>query len=74
MGANFMTTTDEIITAINALEWDQRARVERALHGWSDDEWDEQIARDAAEGKMDNLLRKVDQAIDKGELLDAPQA
>jgi hypothetical protein len=30
------------------------------LHGWNDDEWDEQMKHDIAGGKLDDVLREVE--------------
>jgi hypothetical protein len=40
----------------------------RPLHGWQDDNWDEQMKRDIAEGKLDAVLREVDEDIQAGRL------
>jgi hypothetical protein len=50
------------------------ALVLSALHGWLDDEWDDQIKSDAAAGKLDHLLKEVDDETDAGTLRDLPQA
>ncbi len=65
-------TVDEIKAAIPKLTLDERAEVARALHGWEDDEWDKQIKRDLAAGKLEKLLSKVDSDICKGNLSDLP--
>jgi hypothetical protein len=67
-----MSTAEEIKAAIDKLPLSERARLERMLHGWTDDEWDQQIAADAAAGKLDRLLAKVDADIDAGKLRDVP--
>jgi hypothetical protein len=67
-----MSTVEEIKAAIDRLPFDERAKLERLLHGWTDDEWDRQITSDAATGKLDRLLSEVDADIDSGSLEDAP--
>jgi hypothetical protein len=53
-------TVEEIKSAIPKLTLEQRAEVARCLHGWEDDEWDAQLKRDLAAGKLDKLLKRVD--------------
>ena len=47
-------------------------QVARCLGNWQDDEWDEQMKRDIAAGKLDKLLSKVDDDIAHGKLRDLP--
>src|SRR5437764_7484139 len=61
----------EIKTAIEQLSFEERAELAAWLHGspqrvrpvadWKDDEWDEQMKRDIVSGKLDNVLREVEQ-------------
>jgi len=51
----------EIKTAIEQLSFEERAELAAWLHGWNDDEWDEQMKRDIASGKLDDVLRGVEQ-------------
>ena len=67
-----MSTVQEIKAAIPKLTLEERAEVARCLHGWSDDEWDEQMKRDLAAGKLNQLLAKVDTDIAQGNLSDPP--
>ena len=53
----------ELKTAIEQLSFEERAELAAWLHGWQDDEWDEQINRDVAAGKFDRILREVDDDI-----------
>lgn len=62
----------QIKAAITNLSLDERAEVARALHGWLDDDWDAQIKRDLAAGKLDKLLTEVDDDILKGNLSELP--
>lgn len=55
-----MSTLQEINAAIPKLTLEERAEVVRCLHGWQDDEWDQQMKRDLADGKLNTLLAKVD--------------
>lgn len=67
-----MSTVAEIIAAIPSLTPQERAEVARHLNNWQDDEWDNQMKRDLAAGKLDKLLSKVDADIAKGKLHDLP--
>jgi len=67
-----MSTVAEIKAAIPSLTLEERAEVARCLGNWQDDEWDEQMKRDIAAGKLDKLLSKVDEDIAKGKLRDLP--
>jgi hypothetical protein len=62
----------EIKTAIEQLPFKQRAELEAWLHGWNDDDWDEQMKRDVADGKLDDVLREVEDDIRAGRLRDMP--
>ena len=62
----------EIKMAIEQLSFEERAQLAAWLHGWNDDEWDEQMKRDIAEGKLDDVLREVDDDIRAGRLRDMP--
>jgi hypothetical protein len=57
-----MSTVAEIIAAIPSLTLEERAEVARHLNDWQDDEWDAQMKRDAAAGKLDALNREADAA------------
>ena len=67
-----MSTVAEIKAAIPRLTLEERAEVARCLGNWQDDEWDEQMKRDIAAGKLDKLLSKVDDDIAHGKLRDLP--
>ena len=45
-------SVDQIKTAIEQLSFEERAELAAWLHGWKDDEWDEQMKRDVAAGKL----------------------
>lgn len=67
-----MSTLQEIKAAIPKLTLEERAEVARCLHGWEDDEWDQHMKRDLADGKLNKLLAKVDVDIEKGKFSDLP--
>jgi hypothetical protein len=54
-------TLEEIKQAIPKLTLEERAELMRCLHDWEDDEWDPQMKRDFAAGKLDKLLAEVDE-------------
>jgi len=60
----------ELKTAIEQLSFEERAELAAWLHGWQDEDWDEQIERDVAAGKFDHILREVDDDIRAGCLQD----
>jgi hypothetical protein len=53
----------EIKMAIEQLSFEERAQLAAWLHGWKDDEWDEEMKRDIAEGRLDDVLREVEHDI-----------
>ena len=65
-------TVEEIKAAIPQLTLEQRAEVARCLHGWEEDDWDKQLKQDLAAGKLDKLVKKVDEDIARGNLSDLP--
>jgi len=62
----------EIKTAIEQLSFEERAELAAWLHGWNDDEWDEQMKRDVAGGKLDDVLREVEDDIKAGRIREMP--
>lgn len=62
----------EIKAAIPKLTLEERAEVARCLHGWEDDEWDQQMKRDLVDGKLSKLLPRVDVDIAQGKFSDLP--
>jgi hypothetical protein len=62
----------EIKTAIEQLSFEQRAELAAWFHGWEDDHWDEQMKRDIADGKLDVLLREVEDDIRAARLREMP--
>jgi len=62
----------EIKAAIQQLSFEQRAELAAWLHGWNDDEWDEQMKRDIASGNLDDVLREVEEDIKAGRTREMP--
>ncbi len=44
----------------------EHADLAARLHGWKGYKWDEQMKRDVAAGKLDTVLREVDEDIAAG--------
>jgi len=65
-------SVEQIKTAIEQLSFEERAELAAWFHGWKDDEWDEQMKRDVADGKLDDVLREVEDDIAAGRLRDMP--
>jgi len=62
----------EIKNAIEQLPFEQRAELAAWLHGWNDDDWDEQMKRDIATGNLDNVLHEVEEDIKVGRVREMP--
>ena len=62
----------EIKNATKQLSFEERAELAAWLHGWKDDEWDEQMKRDIANGKLDNVLHEVEEDIKAGRVREMP--
>ena len=67
-----MSTVAEIKAAIDKLSLQERCELETLLHPFEDDDWDRQMKRDAAAGKLDKLLSTVDDDFAHGKLPDLP--
>ena len=42
------------------------------MHGWKDDEWDEQMKRDIASDKLDDVLLEVEEDVKAGRVRELP--
>jgi hypothetical protein len=62
----------EIKAAIQQLSFEQRAELAAWLHGWNDDDWDEQMKRDVGSGKLDSVLHEVEEDIKAGTVREMP--
>ena len=58
----------QIKAAIEELSSEERAELAASLHGRRNDEWDEQMKKDVAAGKLDHILHEVDKDIRAGRL------
>jgi hypothetical protein len=58
-----MSTVDEIRTAIRRLSLAEQAEIAADLCGWTDDDWDRQMKRDAAAGNFTRLNAEADAAL-----------
>ena len=65
-------SVQEIKAAVQHLTLEERAEVAACLHSWNDDEWDKQMKRDLASGKLDKILARVDADIAANKLRDMP--
>jgi hypothetical protein len=63
---------EQIKEAIDQLSFEERAELAAWLHGWKDDEWDEQMKRDIADGRFDAVIREIDEDIRAGRLGNMP--
>jgi len=62
----------EIKSAIQLLSFEERAELAAWLHGWKDDEWDDQMKRDIGSGKLDDVLREIEEDIKTGRVREMP--
>ncbi|PYI96092.1 MAG: hypothetical protein DME98_13980 [Verrucomicrobia bacterium] len=62
----------EIKAAIQQLSFEQRAELAAWLHGWENDDWDEQMKRDVGSGKLDSVLHEVEEDIKAGRVREMP--
>jgi hypothetical protein len=62
----------EIKTAIEQIPFEERAELAAWLHGWKDDDWDEQMKGDIAAGRFDAVIREIGQDTHAGRLGDMP--
>ena len=56
-------SVQEIKEAVQQLSLEERAEVAACLHSWNEDEWDEEMKRDLASGRLDKILAQVDAEI-----------
>ncbi|HTH47227.1 MAG TPA: hypothetical protein VMB21_06930 [Candidatus Limnocylindria bacterium] len=53
-------TLVELRDEVAKLSFAERAELSRLLHGWEDDDWDQQIAKDAAAGRLDGIIARAE--------------
>ena len=62
----------EIKTAVEALSPDELTELAAFIRERDNAAWDEQMKRDVAAGKLDHILREVDEDIRAGHLREMP--
>ncbi len=62
-----MSTIQEIKSAIARLSIEEQAELVSELCGWTDDDWDRQMKRDAAASKFEALNRDAEAAEASGQ-------
>jgi hypothetical protein len=67
-----IVSLSDIKSAIKQLSFEERAELAAWLHGWKDDEWDDQMKRDIASGKLDDVLREIEEDIKTGRVREMP--
>ena len=67
-----MSTVQEIKEAVRKLPVGKRLKVVKWITAFESDEWDKAIAKDAARGKLDFLVREGKEACKKGKLQPFP--
>ena len=67
-----IVSLSEIKSAIKQLSLEERADLAAWLHGWKDDEWDDQMKRDIGSGKLDDVLREIEEDIKTGRVREMP--
>ena len=68
-----MSTVAEIKAAIDQLSLQERCELEALLHPFEDDEWDQQMKRDAEPGgKLYKLMEESEKNAQAGKLVDLP--
>jgi hypothetical protein len=68
-----MSGVNEIQQAIVRLSEQERLELRHWLEVYEEDDWDRQITRDAASGKLDFMDQQVEQAKIKGQLRPLPR-
>ena len=67
-----MRTVAEIWSAIQKLSLQERCELEGLLHPFEDDDWDQQMKRDAAAGKLHRLQETSEKNAKQGKLVELP--
>jgi hypothetical protein len=68
----FEMSVREIKEAVKHLSLEERAEVAACLHSWNEDEWDEQMRRDLAAGRLNRILAQVDADIAENRVREMP--
>ena len=56
----------ELKETIQKLSIEERAELNRLLYGWEDDEWDKQMVKDAAAGRLDDMIKRAETDMAQG--------
>ncbi len=68
LGNTMMSTVQEIKQAVRKLPLSKRLKVVKWVTAFDNDEWDKEMSKDAASGKLDFLVREGKEALKKGRL------
>jgi hypothetical protein len=68
-----MSTVQEIKQAVRKLPLSKRLQVVKWVTKFDNDEWDKEMAKDAATGKLDFLVQEGKEALKKGQLKSFPR-
>jgi hypothetical protein len=68
-----MSTVQEIKQAVRKLPLSKRLKVVKWVAAFDNDEWDKEMSKDAASGKLDFLVREGKEALKKGQLRPFPR-
>lgn len=68
-----MSAVEQIKAEVQKLSISERAEFAKWFNGWTDDEWDKEMAEDFGPGgRHESVLREVDENVRKGRLRDLP--
>jgi hypothetical protein len=69
-----VSRVEQLKAQIDQLSSRERAELNALLHGWFEDDWDRQMAGDAAaDGKLDRLKQQAESQARAGRLRDFPK-
>lgn len=63
---------EELEAAIQSLSPEERAELNRRLYGWTDDEWDLQMAEDVRQGRLDEIVARAEADLEAGRWHELP--
>ncbi|MEK7685963.1 MAG: hypothetical protein AAB466_11125 [Verrucomicrobiota bacterium] len=62
----------ELKEAILQLSFEERAELNRLLYGWEDDTWDKEMAEDAREGRLNDIMARAEADMEAGHYRELP--